>query len=81
MLLVVFFLGSGLAQAINAILRTDAGYWIDMGTNFGQLCVNFYRIKGGDKISTEEALLSLAAMCGFSIWLLWRKVRAYEVSR
>ncbi len=81
MLLVILFLGAGMAQAINAILRTDAGYWIDMGTNFAQICANFYRIKGGDKISTQEALLSLLAMCAFSIWLLWRKVRAYEVAR
>ena len=81
MLLVIFFLGSGLAQAINATLRTDAGYWLDLGTNFGQLCVNFYRIRGGDKISTQEALISLAAMCALSVYLLWRKVRAYEVSR
>ena len=37
MLLVIFFLGSGLAQAINAILRTNAGYWIDIGyADFGQ---------------------------------------------
>lgn len=81
MLLVILFLGAGVAQAINVILRTDAGYWIDMGTNFAQICANFYRIKGGDKISTQEALVSLLAMCGFSIWLLWRKVRAYEVAR
>jgi len=81
MLLVIFFLGTGLAQAINAILRTDAGYWIDMGTNFGQLCVTLFRVRGGDKISLEEALLSLIAMCALSVWLLWRKVRAYEVSR
>ncbi len=81
MLLVIFFLGSGLAQAINAVLRTNAGYWIDIGTNFGLLCQNFYRIKGGDKISTEEALISLFAMCVLCVWLLWRKVRAYEVAR
>lgn len=81
MLLVIFFLGSGLAQAINAVLRTDAGYWIDMGTNFSQLCLKFYRIRGVDLISTQEALVSLLAMCLISVGLLWRKVRAYEVSR
>ena len=81
MLLVIFFLGSGLGQAINAVLRTDAGFWIDMGTNFSQLCTKFYRVKSVDLISTEEALASLLAMCGVSIWLLWRKVRAYEVAR
>ena len=81
MLLVVFFLGAGLAQAINATLRTDAGYWLDMGTNFGQLCNNFFRVRVGEKISTQEALISLAAMSTFCVYLLWRKVRAYEVAR
>jgi ABC-2 type transport system permease protein len=82
MLLVIFFLGAGLAQAINAVLRTDAGYWIDLGTNFGQICVRFYRTKsGGDQISTEEAVASLLVMSALSVWLLWRKVRAYEVAR
>jgi ABC-2 type transport system permease protein len=81
MLLVLFFLGSGLAQAINATLRTDAGYWIDLATNFGQICLHFYRIKDTDKISTQEAVISLVVMSAISVWLLWRKVRAYEVAR
>jgi ABC-2 type transport system permease protein len=81
LLLVIFFLGAGLAQAVNAVLRTDAGYWIDLGTNFQQLCQHLYRIKGQELISTEEALTSLLAMCAISVWLLWRKVRAYEVAR
>lgn len=81
MLLVIFFLGAGLAQAINASLRTDAGYWIDLGTNFGQLCTHLYRVKTADIISTEEALASLGMMCVLSVLLLWRKIRAYEVAR
>ena len=81
LLLVIFFLGAGLAQAVNAVLRTDAGYWIDLATNFGQLCQHLYRIKGQEVTSMEEALTSLLLMCAFSVWLLWRKVRAYEVSR
>ena len=81
MLLVVFFLGSGIGQAINAVLRTDAGYWIDLGTNFSQVCIKFYRVKGADVTTIEEALTSLTAMCLISIYLLWRKVRAYEVAR
>jgi ABC-2 type transport system permease protein len=80
LLLVIFFLGAGLAQAINAVLRTDAGFWIDLGSNYGQLCTHLYRIKGPDVISTEEALASLVTMSAIAIWLLWRKVRAYEVA-
>ena len=81
MLLLVFFLGSGIGQVINVVLRTDAGTWIDLGTNFSQLCVHLYRTKGTDLISTGEALTSLTVMCAISVWLLWRKVRAYEVAR
>jgi ABC-2 type transport system permease protein len=81
LLLVIFFLGAGLGQAVNAVLRTDAGYWIDLGTNYGQLCLHLYRIKGQEVISTEEALTSLILMSALSVWLLWRKVRAYEVAR
>ena len=36
---------------------------------------------GQATISIEEAWLSLAAMCGLCLWLLWKKIRAYEVIR
>ena len=81
LLLVIFFLGAGLAQAINAVMRTESGFWIDLGTNFGVLCVHMYRIPGSVGISVEEALGSLTLMSALSVYLLWRKVRAYEVAR
>ena len=80
-MLVVFFLGAGLGQAINAVMLTNVGSYVDIGTNMGRVVVEYFRIRESPKISVEEAIASLMAVCGICLYLLWKKIRAYEVVR
>lgn len=82
MMLVVFFLGTGLAQAFRVALRTTSGYWFDMASNIGRVWLYLFRVKDSSMdFSVEEAALSLLAISAFCVYLLARKVRAYEVAR
>ena len=81
LMLVVFFLGTGLAQTIKAVLRTTQGYWIDLGANIGRVWLYLFRIRDPQEFSVEEAAASLLLFSAFCIYLLARKVRAYEVVR
>jgi ABC-2 type transport system permease protein len=82
-LLLIFFLGTGLSAAINAIMRTTKGEWIDIGANINRVWAELFRLKLGneDMISVEEAWVSLFAALSLCLWLLWKKIRAYEVIR
>jgi ABC-2 type transport system permease protein len=82
-LLLIFFLGAGLSAAINQIMRTTNGEWIDIGSNIGRVWQELFRVKNiaEDAISVEEAWVSLFCALGLCLWLLWKKIRAYEVIR
>jgi ABC-2 type transport system permease protein len=79
LILGVFFAGAGFGAAINAVMRTKNGSLIDivqmMSTAWGQL----FRYDTGSGISPTEAWSVLAIVSAISLWLLSRKVRAFEV--
>lgn len=79
LILGVFFAGAGFGAAINAVMRTKNGALIDivqmMATAWGQL----FRYDSGNGISATQAWTVLAIVSGISLWLLSRKVRAFEV--
>jgi ABC-2 type transport system permease protein len=79
LILGVFFVGSGFGAAINAVMRTKNGSLIDiaqmMSTALGQL----FHYDTGNDISAAQAWAVLAIVSGISLWLLSRKVRAFEV--
>ena len=79
LILGVFFAGAGFGAAINAVMRTKNGSLIDivqmMATAWGQL----FRYDAGNGISAAQAWTVLAAVAAISLWLLSRRVRAFEV--
>jgi ABC-2 type transport system permease protein len=79
LILGLFFAGSGFGLAINGVMRTHNGSLIDiaqmMATVWGQLL----RYDNGNSISATQAWTVLAAVSAISLWLLSRKVRAFEV--
>jgi hypothetical protein len=42
---------------------------------------NFFGVRMDSGIGTPGACTALAAMCAFCIWLLSRKIRAFQVVR
>jgi ABC-2 type transport system permease protein len=79
LILGVFFAGAGFGAAINAVMRTHNGSLIDiaqmMATAWGQLL----RYDTGNSITATQAWIVLGIVSVLSLWLLSRKVRAFEV--
>jgi ABC-2 type transport system permease protein len=81
LLLGVLFFGAGLAQAVNAVMRTQSGHFVDIGYLMTTVWSSLFRIDSDRGISSIEAWTALLIYCGICLALLVRKVRAYEVVR
>jgi len=81
LLLAVMFFGAGFAQAINAVMRTDAGHFFDVGYLMAAVWMSLFQVDAGRAISAGQAGIAILVYCFVCLWLLLRKVRAYEVVR
>lgn len=79
LMLGVFFFGAGFGHAINAVMRTDSGGLIDLGNLIATVWTALFRIPMDSSTSTGAAWIMLVVVCGICLFLLVRKVRAYEV--
>jgi ABC-2 type transport system permease protein len=79
LLLAVLFFGAGFAQAVNAVLRTQSGYFINIVYLMGTVWTSLFRIDMEGSITPAEAWIALLIYCAICLALLVRKVRAYEV--
>jgi ABC-2 type transport system permease protein len=78
LLLGVMFFGAGFGQAINAVMRSDAGYFFNVGYLMTVVCTSLFRIYRHAAFPLTYAL-TLLFYCAVCLGLLMRKVRAYEV--
>lgn len=82
-MLIVFFVLSGFAKALNEALDTWWGWLASMWAAVQNIWASLF----GQTIDPELAMpmwaawLSLAAACALCLWLLSRRIRAYEVVR
>jgi len=77
-----FFLGAGFGAAINEVLHTKNGYFIDTGHMLKVFMEALFRVPtADDEVSSIAAVIQLLAVCGLCLWLLSRKTRAFEVVR
>ena len=81
LLLAVMFFGAGFAQAINAVLRTDAGHFFNLGYLMAVVWQSLFQRENDLAISPAQAWIAILVYCSICLWLLMRKVRAYEVVR
>jgi ABC-2 type transport system permease protein len=79
LILGVFFVGAGFGAAINAVMRTNNGYLINIAQMMARAWGQLFRYDSGDGISALQAWSVLAIVCVISVWLLSKKVRAFEV--
>jgi ABC-2 type transport system permease protein len=79
LILAVFFVGAGFGAMINTVMRTKNGFLIDimhmMATAWGQLL----HYDGGNGTTPAQAWSMLALVSAICLWLLSKKVRAFEV--
>ena len=79
LLLAVLFFGAGFAQAVNAVMRTQSGHFLNIVYLMGTVWTSLFRIESDRSMSSPEAWIALLIYCGICLALLVRKVRAYEV--
>jgi ABC-2 type transport system permease protein len=79
LLLAVLFFGAGFAQAINGVMRTQSGHFIDISYLMATVWNSLFRMDTGRSMSSAEAWIALLVYCGICLALLVRKVRAFEV--
>jgi ABC-2 type transport system permease protein len=79
LLLAVLFFGAGFAQAINAVTRTQSGYFLNLFYLVSTIWTSLLRVESERSISSGEAWVALLIYCGICLALLVRKVRAFEV--
>ncbi len=76
----IFVVGAGLGAAINAVMRTKNGNLINlMQMNFTVWARLFRTTAFTPDISTYDACMAVLAACVISVFLITRKVRAFEV--
>ena len=79
LLLAILFFGAGFAQAINAVMRTQSGHFIDIVYLMATVWTSLFRMDAERSMSYAEAWIALLTYCGICLALLVRKVRAFEV--
>ena len=81
LLLGVMFFLSGFGAAINAVLRSNIGHYINPGSLITCVSAGLFGIESPVDISPASAWVALLAMCGICLLLLSKKLRAFEVVR
>jgi ABC-2 type transport system permease protein len=79
LILAVFFAGAGFGAAINAVMRTTAGTMIDLAQVMYRLWSSLLRADVEMKITVGEAWFALSVACAICLWMLMKRVRAFEV--
>ena len=79
LLLAVFFFGAGFAQAVNNVMRTDLGHFINIVYLMATVWTSLFGIDADRSMPVSQAWIALLAYCAICLVLLVRKVRAYEV--
>jgi ABC-2 type transport system permease protein len=81
--LLLFLMGfsSGFSAALNAIVRTNVGSYFNPPALVIAIASQFFGVHTDIGIQPGPALLALAILCAFCVYLLSRKVRAFEVVR
>lgn len=81
LLLGVMFFGAGFGQAVNAVLRTDFGFFFNLPYLMGTVWIALFQVDIEQSVSITQAWVAILLYCAVCLWLLLRKVRAYEVIR
>jgi ABC-2 type transport system permease protein len=79
LLLAVMSFGAGFAGAVNAVLRTQSGHFLNIVYLMWTVGASLFRTNTDGAISPTEASIALLTYCAICLLLLVRKVKAFEV--
>ena len=80
-LLGVFFIASAVSGLLQVLLRTQWAAIINISDMMGVVWAGLFGVETPISVPGPAAWASLLIFCGLCVWLLYRKVRAYEVVR
>ncbi|HWR51240.1 MAG TPA: hypothetical protein VN428_09045 [Bryobacteraceae bacterium] len=75
----IFFVPAGFGAALNESLETHMGDILNMGLVLRRIWNGLFGIAAESPLTVEAAWMAVAALIWFCLYLLNRKVRAYEV--
>jgi len=81
LLLALMFFGAGFAGAVNGVLRIQSGHFFNIGYLVTIVCMDLFDVDMDRAIPAGQAWIAILFYCVVCLWLLMRKVRAYEVVR
>ena len=81
LLLGVMSFGAGFGEAINAVMRTQSGHFFNVAYLMTTVWTALFGVYDDPRIGVPAAIAALLGYCAICLWLLMRKVRAYEVIR
>jgi ABC-2 type transport system permease protein len=73
------FIGSGFAAAVKVIARSDSGSLLAIPALFQTVCEQLFRLNRSSPIAPAEGWAAFLAISVALLWLLARKLRAYQV--
>jgi ABC-2 type transport system permease protein len=79
MILGIFFVGAGFGAAFNEALNTHIGDVFNIVQVLGRIWSAFFQVPARTELTVEVAWMALTAGAWLCLFLLNRKVRAYEV--
>lgn len=79
LMMVILSFGAGVAQAVKSVTNSTAGFWFDIASNSERIWMDLYRIDHSETFSTEEAITAILLCTALCVYMLAKKVRAYEV--
>jgi len=75
----VFFAGAGFGTALNSVMRTKYGTLLNLTEVMFTIWSKLFRWQADTGISVEAAWICVSVVCAICLWLLVRRVRAFEV--
>jgi len=75
----VFFAGAGFGTALNSVMRTKYGTLLNLTEVMYTVWSKLFGLTPDTGISVEAAWICLGVVCAICLWMLVRRVRAFEV--
>jgi ABC-2 type transport system permease protein len=79
LIIAIFVAGAGFGAAINAVMRTKYGLLLNLTQVIATVWRKLFRLRADTGIDLFNAWIALGVASAICLWLLTRKVRAFEV--
>ncbi|MBL8234452.1 MAG: ABC transporter permease [Bryobacterales bacterium] len=81
LMMVILSLGAGIAQTVKSVTQSTVGFWFDIASNSERVWMDLFRMDQAETFSVEEAVGAILFCTAICVYMLAKKVRAYEVVR